>query len=69
MTACSHGGSSVPLLPRGVRRVLDAMRANVGHDWSLADLADISGREEHCSATADCFVSAVSSQTVDTSEQ
>jgi len=55
MTACSHGGSSVPLLPRGVRRVLDAMCANVGHDWSLADLADISGvREEHCSATADC---------------
>ena len=53
MTACSHGGSSVPLLPRGVRRVLDAMRANVGHDWSLADLADISGvsgrtLQRHC---------------------
>jgi AraC-like DNA-binding protein/tetratricopeptide (TPR) repeat protein len=43
MTAYSHGGSSVPLLPRGVRRALDAMRANVGHDWSLVDLADISG--------------------------
>jgi hypothetical protein len=40
MTACSHSGSSVPLLPRGVRRVLDAMCANVGHDWRLADLAD-----------------------------
>jgi transcriptional regulator GlxA family with amidase domain len=53
MTACSHGGSSVPLLPRGVRRVLDATRANVGHDWSLADLADISGvsgrtLQRHC---------------------
>ena len=47
MTACSHGGSSVPLLPRGVRRVLDATRANVGHDWSLADLADISGVSDH----------------------
>jgi hypothetical protein len=63
MTACSHGGSSVPLLPRGVRRVLDAMRANA----VLADISGVSG--EHCSATADCFVSVVSSQTVDTSEQ
>ena len=43
MIACSHGASSASLLPRGVRRALDAMRANVGHDWSLADLADISG--------------------------
>ena len=43
MIACSHGASSVLLLPRGVRRALDAMRANVSHDWSLADLADISG--------------------------
>ena len=43
MIACSHGASSVLLLPRGVRRALDAMRANVSHYWSLADLADISG--------------------------
>jgi AraC-like DNA-binding protein len=43
MIACSHGASSVLLLPRGVRRALDAMRANVSHDWSLADLADILG--------------------------
>ncbi len=43
MIACPHGASNASLLPRGVRRVLDAMRANLGHDWSLADLADISG--------------------------
>lgn len=30
-------------LPRGVRRALDAMRANVGRDWRLADLAAIAG--------------------------
>ena len=39
MIACSM---APPLLQRGVRRALDAMRTNVGHDWSLADLADIS---------------------------
>jgi AraC-like DNA-binding protein/tetratricopeptide (TPR) repeat protein len=33
--------SSAPLLPRGVRRALDAMRADVGHDWSVTELADI----------------------------
>ena len=27
-------------LPRGVRRVLDAMRGNVGRNWRLAELAD-----------------------------
>src|SRR4051794_33825137 len=43
MTAYSHGTSSAPLLSRGVRRALEAMRANVSHDWSLADLADASG--------------------------
>ena len=43
MIACSQGASSAPLLSRAVRRALDAMRANAGHDWSLADLADISG--------------------------
>ena len=30
-------------LPRGVRRVLDAMRGNVGRDWRLAELAAIAG--------------------------
>jgi len=43
MTACSQGASSAPLLSRGVRRALDAMRANVGRDWSLTDLAGVSG--------------------------
>jgi AraC-like DNA-binding protein/tetratricopeptide (TPR) repeat protein len=38
-----HQSSSTPLLPRGVRRALDAMRANVGHDWSVTDLADAAG--------------------------
>jgi len=34
-------------LPRGVRRALEAMRANTGHDWTIADLAQaasVSGR-------------------------
>ena len=35
--------SSNTPLPRGVRRALDAMRANVARDWSLADLADVAG--------------------------
>ena len=43
MIAYSHSASSAPLLSRSVRRALDAMRANVSHDWSLADLADVSG--------------------------
>src|SRR3981081_2824408 len=43
MIASSHVDSGASLLPRSVRRALDAMRANAGHDWSLADLADISG--------------------------
>ena len=34
--------SSSPL-PRSVRRALDAMRANVGRDWRLAELARIAG--------------------------
>ena len=33
---------SLPL-PRSVRRALDAMRANVGRDWRLAELARIAG--------------------------
>jgi AraC-like DNA-binding protein len=31
------------LLPRGVRRALDAMRANVGRDWTVVDLATAAG--------------------------
>ena len=31
-------------LPRGVRRALEAMRANVGHDWTVADLAAAAGQ-------------------------
>jgi AraC-like DNA-binding protein/tetratricopeptide (TPR) repeat protein len=34
--------SSSPL-PRSVRRALDAMRANVGRDWRLAELARLAG--------------------------
>jgi AraC-like DNA-binding protein/TolB-like protein len=30
-------------LPRGVRRALDAMRANIGHNWRLAELAAVAG--------------------------
>ena len=35
--------SSTLLLPRGVRRALDAMRANVSRDWSVVDLAAAAG--------------------------
>ena len=38
-----HKPSSTPLLPRGVRRALEAMRANVGRDWSVVDLAAVAG--------------------------
>src|SRR5713226_2300219 len=43
MNACPHRPSSKSLLPRGVRRALDAMRANVGRDWSVTELADVAG--------------------------
>jgi AraC-like DNA-binding protein/tetratricopeptide (TPR) repeat protein len=43
MTARSLGASTAPLLPRGVRRALEAMRADLGRDWSVAELADIAG--------------------------
>src|SRR5205085_8944908 len=42
-TAHTHGASTVPLLPRGVRRALEAMRTDLGRDWSVADLADVAG--------------------------
>jgi AraC-like DNA-binding protein/tetratricopeptide (TPR) repeat protein len=35
----AHGLSGATLLPRSVRGALDAMRANVEHDWSVTDLA------------------------------
>ena len=35
--------SATSPLPRGVRRALDAMRANVGHNWRLTELAAIAG--------------------------
>jgi AraC-like DNA-binding protein/tetratricopeptide (TPR) repeat protein len=43
MIECSHGPTSTPLLPRGVRCALDAMRANLERDWSVAALADVAG--------------------------
>ncbi|MFH1342431.1 MAG: helix-turn-helix domain-containing protein [Pseudomonadota bacterium] len=43
MNTCPDRASSTPLLPRGVRRALDAMRTNVGHDWSVAELAEAAG--------------------------
>ena len=30
-------------VPRGVRRALDAMRSNIGHNWRLTELAAIAG--------------------------
>src|SRR5438445_10649033 len=35
--------SSAAPLPRGVRRALDAMRADVERDWSVPDLASVAG--------------------------
>ena len=43
MNACPNRSSSISLLPRGVRRALDAMRTNVGHDWSVTELAGVAG--------------------------
>src|SRR5712664_2838170 len=43
MNACPHRPSSKSLLPRGVRRALDPMRANVGRDWSVTELAGVAG--------------------------
>ena len=38
----SHLSTTSPL-PRSVRRALDAMHANVGHNWSVTELATIAG--------------------------
>ena len=35
--------SATSPLPRGVRRALDAMRSNLGHNWRLTELAAIAG--------------------------
>ncbi len=35
--------SGTSLLPRGVRRALDAMRADIGRDWTVCDLAAEAG--------------------------
>jgi len=44
--------SSLPL-PRSVRRAIDAMRANAGHDWRVTELASVAGvRREPCSASS-----------------
>ena len=43
MITLPHSSSITPLLPRGVRRALDAMRADVERDWSVIDLAAIAG--------------------------
>jgi AraC-like DNA-binding protein/tetratricopeptide (TPR) repeat protein len=41
-TATRISSSSTPL-PRGVRRALEAMRAEAGREWSVADLAAVAG--------------------------
>ena len=43
MSADPNRASSPILLPRGVRRALDAMRTNVGRDWSVTELAEAAG--------------------------
>jgi len=43
MLESRHGASSTPLLPRGVRCAVDAMRADLERDWSVTALADIAG--------------------------
>src|SRR5260370_39975400 len=43
MIARPPDSSRSNLLPRGVRRALDAMRANVGRDWTVVDLAGAAG--------------------------
>jgi len=43
MVASTQKASTTPLLPRSVRRALDAMHANVGHPWRIAELAEVAG--------------------------
>ena len=43
MLASPDNPSVLSPLPRGVRRALDAMRADAGRDWSVPDLAVVAG--------------------------
>src|SRR5882757_3872536 len=43
MIAGQNNSPTPSLLPRGVRRALDAMHANVGHDWNVTELAVVAG--------------------------
>ncbi|NOJ41986.1 helix-turn-helix domain-containing protein [Bradyrhizobium australiense] len=43
MIAGQNVSSATSPLPRGVRRALDAMRSNIGHNWRLTELAAIAG--------------------------
>jgi AraC-like DNA-binding protein len=43
MIADQNISSTTSLLPRGVRRALDAMHANVGYNWRVAELATVAG--------------------------
>jgi AraC-like DNA-binding protein/TolB-like protein/tetratricopeptide (TPR) repeat protein len=43
MLASTDKSSAVALLPRGVRRALEAMRESVTRDWSVTDLATVAG--------------------------
>ncbi|HMM93168.1 helix-turn-helix domain-containing protein [Bradyrhizobium sp.] len=43
MIASQEISAATSPLPRGVRRAVDAMRANVGHNWRLAELAAVAG--------------------------
>jgi len=43
MSMSQHQLPTTPLLPRGVRRALDAMHANVGHQWHISELAEVAG--------------------------
>lgn len=43
MIARQTDSSTKSLLPRGVRRALDAMHANIGHNWRVTELAVVAG--------------------------
>jgi len=43
MTSERHPPSAAALQPRAVRRAMDAMHANVGHRWTITELAGIAG--------------------------
>jgi AraC-like DNA-binding protein/tetratricopeptide (TPR) repeat protein len=43
MIADRHGSLDTSLLPRGVRRALEAMHASVGYNWRVTELAAVAG--------------------------